>query len=315
MAKPRIPESVQLEKLAPIAAGRYTFTRIGEYTGTKGFYQCTCLVHGTEFKANLNNLLRGLGCRKCGNEKMASMAQLDPAQMKAKLESIVAGRYSVELEKEAPLAKNTMWTCECPVDGHRWSLSYASITKGCGCPACGTRVTAQKKTTPEANRLERLAAIAEGRYTFKRSGDYLGKLTRYDCTCLECEGEWSAVDSNLTSSGTGCPFCQESGYRKGKPGSLYALMSHCGLFIKIGISNNPERRMRELTRQTPFSWHQIAQVDSQDGVQIAEWEREIHSQHEKAFAAGEFPGSTEWLKTDRLPELLETLTKLTAEAA
>ena len=61
-----------------------------------------------------------------------------------------------------------------------------------------------------------------------------------------------------------------------------------------------------MRRRTPFDWHCIELLHSDDGSLIAEWERELHSFTEPAPFREPFDGFTEWRKwDDRLPRWIK----------
>lgn len=113
----------------------------------------------------------------------------------------------------------------------------------------------------------------------------------------------------MVNMGTGCPRCAKYGYQLDKTGYLYALRSECGRYVKIGISNNPSQRHRQLELATPFNFNLVEQVHG-DGVKIAGLEKSFHEKYESAGFTG-FSGATEWLVFS--DELLSELRSLSIE--
>ncbi|MGI4260903.1 GIY-YIG nuclease family protein, partial [Klebsiella pneumoniae] len=70
--------------------------------------------------------------------------------------------------------------------------------------------------------------------------------------------------------------------------------------IKIGITGNAERRFRELSRETPFEFSTVAQLDG-NGNDILDLEKVFHQNFESSGFSG-FDGATEWLKFN--PDIL-----------
>ena len=141
----------------------------------------------------------------------------------------------------------------------------------------------------------RIKAAGTGRYELVRwhvSGKFCA-LKRCVVRCAEDGYEWSATVSNLVNNERGCPRCAKYGFQLEKDGYLYALRSKCGMYLKVGISNNPSRRHRQLERSTPFKFNLVEQI-SGDGVKISELEKHFHSKYERAGFTG-FDGATEWL--------------------
>ena len=73
--------------------------------------------------------------------------------------------------------------------------------------------------------------------------------------------------------------------------------------MKIGISNNPKRRHKQLEKRTPFKFNIVEQLEG-DGTKIAELEKYFHNKYESAGFKS-FDGATEWLVCT--PELIEEL--------
>lgn len=307
---PRIPQSVRESQLTELPGMTFHGFR-GEYVGNKTMAAMSCHTCGHEWDAAVVNLIsKGCGCAPCALAGRASRQTVSEESQIDKMTPLAAGRYSFARIGDY-VGNRTMYRCTCLVDGHEWDAQMANLLSGKGCRHCADRLIGEKLTIPEEEQLERLSGST---FSMSRIGNYIGKETRYSCACLVDGREWEASLANLLR-GHACPDCASHGFNQSKPGSLYVLVSHCGLAVKVGISNKPDQRLKRLTKVTPFSWHQVAQVDSQDGAQIAQWEKEIHSRHERAFDHSDFDGATEWLKTDRLTEILDDVTQMTAEAA
>ena len=63
--------------------------------------------------------------------------------------------------------------------------------------------------------------------------------------------------------------------------------------MKIGITNNTERRHTELTRDTPFSFKRIELIEG-TGDKIANLEKELLAEYQSVGFTEVFDGSTEW---------------------
>lgn len=193
MAK-RIPESTQLSKLAPIAEGRYTFERIGEYTGLTTRYLCTCSVDGHQWSVKLAHLLNGTGCKRCASDSITSPEV-------GQLERLSGRGYSMARIGSYTGSK-TRYNCACSTCGHKWPAMLGSLIAGTGCPSC--RYTARQK--PQEKAEPEMVAAASGRYEFEIDGDYVGQQTTYSCSCLKCSHKWKARQIALLG-GDGCMAC------------------------------------------------------------------------------------------------------------
>ena len=95
----------------------------------------------------------------------------------------------------------------------------------------------------------------------------------------------------------GCPSCKKYGYSLAKAGFVYAMVSRCGRFVKVGISNTPKQRMAALSMATPFAFDRAAIRLSIDAAEALEFEKYIHGKYQSAGMSG-FDGATEWMMFD-----------------
>lgn len=184
---------------------------------------------------------------------------------------------------------------------HYWVSSVTHLKSSrSGCPKCaGVRRWTAEERIEQINEIYNIQFVSW-------VDEYKGKDSKANVRC-EIDGfEWDASVHHLVNNGSGCPKCAKSGYDPSKTGYLYAIRSECGMYVKVGISNNPSRRHSELARDTPFNFHVIEQI-SGDGAKIAELEKYFHSKYERAGFA-RFDGCTEWLICT--PQLLEELREL-----
>lgn len=189
----------------------------------------------------------------------------------------------------------------CKVDNFVWSATVNDLVNGgYGCSQCaGNRRWAAEERIQQINKIENIKFVswADG---------YKGANSKANVRC-EVDGfEWSTTVRSLVNIGAGCPSCAKSGYDQSKLGHIYALRSECGMYVKVGISNKPSQRHRQLELATPFKFNLIEQI-SGDGLKISELEKHFHNKYESAGFTG-FDGATEWLICT--PELLEELRKL-----
>jgi len=183
--------------------------------------------------------------------------------------------------------------------GHQWDASLnCLLSLGSGCPKCHPRHNV--KPEDYIKRINEIDGVSFIRWT----ADFSGKRTRAVFKCKE-NHEWETIVGNLlTGEKSRCPTCADHGYSVGRPGHLYALVSDCGNFIKIGISNNHKIRIKRLIKYTPFPFFTLKTWKSKDGMLVKKSESAIHHRFESAKLSG-FQGCTEWLKnTEELRDYL-----------
>ena len=213
-----------------------------------------------------------------------------------------AGRY--EFVKWADYDKfGSKHKCvvRCAKDNYEWIAKVNSVVNcGHGCPQCaGKRRWTAEERIEQINELENIEFISF-------DGDYKTCCSRANVKCKVDNFVWSASVNKLVNCGYGCPKCAKYGYDKSKTGTIYALRSECGQYVKVGISNDPKSRHKRLEKRTPLKFNLVEQI-SGGGVKIAELEKHFHDKYERAGFTG-FDGCTEWLIST--PELLEELRNL-----
>ena len=285
----------QLEKrINEAGSGRYEFVRWavdGEFGARK---KCVvrCLKDNFEWESIANNITsKGIGCPQCaGMRKWTADERVEQIN---KLENIRFVSWVGEYKKHDSKAN-----VRCSLDNYVWSATVNNlINHGRGCPQCaGVRRLTAKERIVQINNIENIEFIS---WVDK----YKNNNSKANVKCKVDNFVWSAAVNNLVNGGNGCPSCAKSGYDSSKSGFLYALRSECGRYVKIGISNDPKRRHKELEKRTPFKFNLVEQV-SGDGVEISELEKHFHNKYERAGFTG-FDGCTEWLTCT--PELLEEL--------
>lgn len=269
-----------------------TFTRWGTtYKNAHSNVIVRCTVDGHEWRTTITQLMdRGSGCPKCAGVYRWS-ADERILQINAQ-PNIVFIRWRDGYKNAFSRA-----VCRCTIDGFEWAASISDIVSGgTGCPQCA----GMRRWTAE----ERVEQInAKPNVTFVRwVGSYKTAHSKALCKCDVDGVEWVASVSSLLHGGSGCPRCAEYGFNPSKPGTLYILRSDCGSLVKIGISNDHEKRHRDLKRATPFDWSCIELLHG-NGEAIADMEKELHSITEQATFSQPFDGFTEWRKWE--PRLLK----------
>lgn len=124
---------------------------------------------------------------------------------------------------------------------------------------------------------------------------------------LECEihGLFSSVFRAVCVNKSGCPGCAKTGFDQTQAGSVYALISDCGGYTKVGIAKNVEVRLSQLQKKTPFGISKLASFEM-IGKKALSIEGECHRKFMSAGFTG-FDGATEWLRSD--PDIIEYIKK------
>ena len=174
--------------------------------------------------------------------------------------------------------------------GHRWEFTANRlINKPDGCPICS-----DKYRFTGSERAEQLSALSGISFVSWLGGEYKNSRSKAVVRC-DYGHEWAAKISNLIHAGRRCPTCAKGGFDPAKRGAVYLLRSECGSVCKIGISNQPDKRLRQLRSDTPFSFNKVEICWHEDGRIAQQMELDLHRMHaaENAGLTG-FSGCTEW---------------------
>ena len=107
----------------------------------------------------------------------------------------------------------------------------------------------------------------------------------------------SPQPSFLKYKGWTCGDCNRGGYKDSESGYLYILTSSKGDLYKVGISNNPTKRIEYLRTATPFEFDTVSVFKHQNGMVVRKTEQAMHKMLKTAGLTG-FNGATEWFLAD-----------------
>ena len=265
------------------------------YNGKDSKANVICNTCEHEWRASIGSIVNnGSGCPRC-----AGKIPLSIDEWKSRVIKSGCGKFIFVCWHGEFIGAHSMAKFRCLVDNHEWISDINHIFRGrSGCPECAKN----KRYSPEEYEIA-INNSGVGRFVFvKWAGNTKRAKSKAVCRCLSCDHNWSASVDSLTRI-SGCPRCAKYGFQLDKTGYLYALRSECGKYVKVGISNNPSQRHKQLELATPFGFSCIEQFED-DGAKIAELEKYFHGKYERAGFAG-YDGATEWLVCT--PQLLEEL--------
>lgn len=124
--------------------------------------------------------------------------------------------------------------------------------------------------------------------------EYVNNKTKVAIICGSHGVFYQVPNSHL--SGRGCIKCAKTAYQSSKLGHVYLLLSECGSYMKIGITNNPKQRFSELRSKTPFHFVVLA-VYRMRGEFAPLIEKGTHQLGKSTNLTG-FSGATEWFESN-----------------
>lgn len=178
---------------------------LGKYINMNTKIHFKCLIHDFEFDAFPQNMLRGHGCRKCGNEKQSKKQTKSHDKFVEDLKSInqdieVIGKY---------INMDTKVQVRCLKDGYIWDADPRKLYRGCKCAVCSNRKVVEGINDIQTVRPDLV------KY-FKNKDDAVrytpGSEKNIDVICPECGYEDRIRIGNLSRFGFACNGCYEKKY-------------------------------------------------------------------------------------------------------
>ena len=275
-------------------------TTITAGSGVKMKWICS---NGHRWKAVVGSRVSGRGCPICvGKVVLAGFNDL------ATLNSALAADADGWNPKTVTVSSGSIkqWKCS---NGHRWKASVANRNKGTGCAVCsGHKVLAGFNDLATVR--PDLAAEADG-WNPKTVTFGSGSIKQWKCSNGH---HWKAVVASRTS-GRGCPSCAKTGFDPNEGGWLYFLAHENWGLLQIGISNEPEVRLRT---HSAAGWEVLEVRGPMPGDVTYQWEQDIlHALQRRGVSlspehvAGKFSGYTEaWIQEDFPAKSLAVLMQL-----
>lgn len=249
-----------------------------------------CGQHG-EWYPSIENYLRNKGCPKCYTESRR-LSDIEDRIRKSLPSHVEFLRF-----QNTYCNQQSKIVIRCNDHGESVKSVTDVINKSSYCRKCGFNATSSKRR----NNIDHVSAMMQSKcesnnYSFKGFVD--GYKNNRSFIILECSehGGWITRYADFMKSRHGCPNCRNHGYKSSTDGYVYLLRSHCGEYMKIGITNNPQIRIKELKWFTPFDFNliELIKMDAQSAIVI---EKGLHSMFESANMKG-FNGATEWFLWD-----------------
>lgn len=172
---------------------------IGDYINMRTKTLFRCKKHDTYWNALPNNILKGIGCKECGKEKIAMKNTLTHDEYVRRVKEIspnieVLGQYIGN-------KKSIMHMCT--THNVKWMTTPGSILQGCGCAKCRSEKLRDGRFIPFEGYENRLMTANSNIICI---GEYDGISKPALHKCRICGYEWRTTPASVLS-GTGCPKC------------------------------------------------------------------------------------------------------------
>jgi len=306
---------------------------VTDYEAAKIKAEFSCSL-GHFWLATPDSVSRGSGCPICAGNQILSIDVVNSRIRHKDIEMI--GPY---------LGNHHATSFRCSED-HVWRTSPSHVMGDTGCPTCSNRpkltsedinsrlrkfgITLLSNYTSMTDIIQvrcdnghiwtdvaknikgscrtciedgRRQSLSDRKIILQDEVEHTRLLDKYDFSC-EHGHEWRATLYHILD-GAGCPTCSGYGFSPTKPAWIYIL--DFGTFIKFGITNDINRRLREHLRNGNYNVVLTKLYDI--GQHARDWERNI-----KIIFGGRYvtdavcpDGWTETLSIDKLQSLLETI--------
>lgn len=196
------------------------------------------------------------------------------------------------------LGNKTKCRIYCQKHGESIGTTFSNLSRGSGCPRCRLDARNVANMIGEDEHRSRCAPIVESRgwALSEPIGPYFGQDSRVAVKCPK-HGRFESSYGPILQGNYGCPDCWSNGFNRNKESVLYCLKSRGGAYIKIGVTGDLMRRLKQLWKCTPFDFDVIDYWIA-PGEAVWQQEKAFHASYETAGLVG-FSGCSEWLKADK----------------
>jgi rRNA maturation endonuclease Nob1 len=282
-----------------LAAGAKPLTK---FKSSKVPWRSECLTCGKKISPRLGAIIAGQNaCAFCAGNKT------DPD------EAVKLMRES-NLEPLEPYSNARVeWKCRCLGCGEIVFPLYNSIQQGQGgCKDCGYKKTAESLRISQEDAVQ--FARAAG---FEPAEPYVSSEDKWKMKCLKCLKFFYPTLHNVRQ-GSGCPSCAKSGFDPNEKGYFYFLEHLRWEMFQIGITNFPDKRLKQHKR---IGWEVLELRGPMDGHLTQNWETAILRMLKAKGAdlsnseiAGKYDGYSEaWSKSTFEAKSIKDLMRLTEE--
>lgn len=114
------------------------YNYLGDYVDMHTKIEIECKLHGV-FKQTPHNHLKGRGCPKCGQEKVAKFLKNEIGFVKNRMSNVHNGKYNYSLFTKYENSRQKI-DIICPKHGV-FNQEIAAHTKGANCPKCANKIS------------------------------------------------------------------------------------------------------------------------------------------------------------------------------
>lgn len=268
-----------------------------------------CIKHDREITARAQNLLvSSFICPDCLKEHRSSLLIDNLDKFLVKFNTRFPDN-TFDFSNSVYVKSNTPMTVVCD-KGHSFEIKPNNLMTGYGCAKCHHERMGYIYRKGREGYLPIFKEVHGDTYSYDNVHDFVNCKEKVVVTCYT-HGDFTITPDNHVS-GRGCPLCGKSGYKSQEAGTFYILRVTEDV-IKFGITNNIERRLKELNKKSFFLLEVMCTFDFNDGYIPRNIENEIIKESsiiKNVVNKADLPcGYTETTYTSNIPKLLSIVDK------
>jgi hypothetical protein len=234
-----------------------------------------CPKHG-EFQQRPEKHKMGRGCLLCSEDKGNGGKILSHKDAIKRFIAVHGDTYDYSITKYSRMKNDITYICPTHGEITQTAKEHAA---GSGCRECGYLQASDNKTSQgRLTFVDRARQVHGDRYDYT-SSIYTKRHSPITILCSKHGHFTQEAGSHLL--GTGCPDCAR--FSITKQSNVYVIK--CNEFYKIGMSDNPKRRLMELNTATPYTITLVKVIPSD---RASELEYELHKEFEGCRIKGEW---------------------------
>lgn len=294
-----------LSKANEVHVNLYDYSSV-EFKSFSHPVKILCRSHGI-FEQTPTVHIKGHGCKQCADESVGALKR----KSLETLPTIYQNDPNVTPHFETYIKSGEVMKFTCKFHGDFYRKPSSKIKGSSLCQKCNMEASGNKRklTTDE---FIRKAKLVFSDYDYSQV-DYTG-VSRYVTITCNRGHTFSQRAGNLLN-GYGCPDCSSTGYSYTKKGYLYLILLD-DLYVKFGISNKPEDRLRAIRNGSKFECSVIKTYVFDDGRCAKDLEDMIKSLPIEIGVVSKFylnTGHTETFKSQDLEFVLHEIDKFVSQ--
>lgn len=289
MGRKRLTTEEFIARAREVHGHRYDYSLV-EYEGANTKVKIICPEHGVFEQTPNNHTSMKAGCPQC----TAEQKRLTTEEFITRAREVHGDKY------DHSLVEYVNWCTPvkiiCPIHGV-FEQTPGNHVHGKGCPQCARKQSSEQKRLGAEDFITRAREVHGDRYDYSLVV-YINNFTRIKIICPE-HGVFEQRPAMHLHKKHGCPQCSQTGFNPSEPGTLYVLADDkkCPTLLKVGITNDLKRRLRQLQRETTHPVVKLVSYPFPHGADAYKLEQEVHKVFRELNARLKgFDGATEWFK-------------------